>query len=48
MHSAKETMRNKGTRFGYKKFGLISCDGNPYHDIPYSGAKGLAGAHAKI
>ena len=40
-------MRNKGTRFGYKTFVLTSSDGYPYHIIPYSGAKGLAGTPGK-
>ena len=49
MHSAKkkQNMRNKSTRFGYKNFVLTSSDGYPYHAIPYSGAKGLAGTPAK-
>ena len=47
MHSAKQTMRNKSTRFGYKNFVLTSTDGYPYHVIPYSGAKWLAGTLGK-
>ena len=47
MHSAKQTMRNKGTRLGYKNFVLTSRDGYPYHVIPYSGAKRLAGTPDK-
>ena len=45
MHSAKQTMKSKRTRFGYKNFVLTCSDGFPYHVIPYSGsgAKGLAG-----
>ena len=30
MHSAKQTMRNKSVRFGYKSFVLASSDGYPY------------------
>ena len=47
MHSAKQTMRNKSTRFGYKNFVLTSSDGYPYHVIPCSGANGLAGTPGK-
>ena len=47
MHSAKQTMRNKSTRFGYKNFVLTNSDGYPYHVIPYSGDKGLAGTPGK-
>ena len=47
MHSAKQTMSNKGTMFGYKNFVLRSSDGCPYHVIPYSGAKGFAGTAGK-
>ena len=47
MHSPKQTMRNKSTRFGYKNLVLTSSDGSPYHAIPYSGAKGLAGTTGK-
>ena len=43
MYSTKQTKRNKSTRFGYKNFALTSSDGYPYHVIPYSRAKGLAG-----
>ena len=42
MHSAKQTMRNKAIRFGYKNFILSSADGYPYYIIPYAGAKGVA------
>jgi hypothetical protein len=38
-HSAKQTMRQKTVRFGYKNFVLTSSDGYPYHVIPYEGAK---------
>ena len=37
MHSAKQTMRNKSVRFGYKNFVLAGSDGYPYIIIPYSG-----------
>ena len=47
MHSAKQTMRNKGIRFGYKNFVLSSSDGYPYTFIPYGGAKGIAGTPGK-
>ena len=47
IHSAKETMRNKGTRFGYKNLVLTNSDGYPYHVIPYSRDKGLAGTPGK-
>ena len=47
MHSAKQTMRNKSTRFVYKKMVLTSSDGYPYHVIPYSGARTLAGTPDK-
>ena len=47
MHSAKQTMRNKSTRFGYKNFVLKNSDGYPYHVIPYAGAKGLDGTPGK-
>ena len=47
MHSAKQTMRNKGTRFGYKNFVVTSLDGHLYHIIPHCGAKGIAGTPGK-
>ena len=48
MHSAKQTMENKGTRFGYKNFVLTSSDHIiPYHIIPCCGAKGIAGTPGK-
>ena len=47
MHSAKQTMRNKSVRFGYKSFALASSDGYLYHIIPYSGAKGVGGTPGK-
>ena len=47
MHSAKQTMRNKSVRFGYKSFVLASSDGYPYHIIPYSGARGVTGTPGK-
>ena len=47
MHSAKQTMRNKGNRLGYKNFVLTSSDGYPYHIIPYCEAKGIAGIPGK-
>ena len=47
MHSAKQTMRNKATRFGYKNFVLTSSNGYPYHITPYGGAKGIAGTSGK-
>ena len=43
MHSAKQTMRNKDTQFGYKHFVLTSSDGYPYHIIPYCRDEGIAG-----
>ena len=43
MHSAKQTMRKKSVRSGYKSFALATSDGYPYHIIPYSGAKGVGG-----
>ena len=39
MHSAKQTLREKTVRFGYKSFVLTSSDGYCYHTIPYEGAK---------
>ena len=47
MHSAKQTMRKKSVRSGYKSFVLASSDGYPYHIIPYSGAKGVGGTPGK-
>ena len=47
MHSAKQTMRNKSVRFGYKSFVLASSDGYLYHIIPYSGVKGVGGTPGK-
>ena len=49
MHSMqnKQTMRNKGTRFGYKNFVLTRSDGYSYHIIPYCGAKEIAGIPGK-
>ena len=47
MHSAKQTMGNKGNRLGYKNFVLTSSDGYSYHIIPYCGAKGIAGTPGK-
>ena len=47
LHSAKQTMRNKGIRFGYKNFVLSSSDGYPYIIVPYSGAKGVGGTPGK-
>ena len=47
MHSAKQTMRNKSVRFGYKNFVLASSDGYPYILIPYAGAKGIGGTPGK-
>ena len=40
LYSAKQTMRNKSVRFGYKNFVIASSDGYPYHLIPYSGLGG--------
>ena len=42
-HSAKQTMREKSVRFGFKNFCLASADGYPYHILPYCGAKGIGG-----
>ena len=47
MHSAKQTMRNKSIRFGYKNFVLASSDGYPYLLVPYAGAKGIGGTPGK-
>lgn len=47
MHSAKQTMRIKAVRFGYKNFVLASADGYPYLIIPYAGAKGIGGTPGK-
>ena len=47
MYLEKQTMRSKSTWFGYKNFVLASTDGYPYHFIPFSGAKGLAGTPGK-
>ena len=47
MHSAKQTMRVKSVRFGYKNFVLAGSDGYPYHIIPYSGANGIGGSPGK-
>ena len=47
MDSTKKTMRNKGTRFGYKNFVLTSNDVYLYHAISYSEAKSLHGAPGK-
>ena len=47
MHSAKQTMRNKSARFGYKNFVFTSSDGYPYILIPYAGAKGVGGTPGK-
>ena len=33
LHSAKQTMRNKSVRFGYKNFVIALSDGYPYHLI---------------
>ena len=47
MHSAKQTMRNKSVRFGYKNFALASSDVYSYILIPYAGAKGIRGTPGK-
>ena len=47
MHSAKQTIRIKSIRFGYKNFWFTSSDGYPYYCVPYAGAKGVAGTHGK-
>ena len=47
MGSTKQTMRNKGIRFGYKSFVLTISDGYPYHVILNTGAKGLFGTPDK-
>ena len=43
MHSAKQSMRNKGTKFGYKNFVLTIFYGYSYHVSTCSGAQGVAG-----
>ena len=46
--SAKQTLREKTVRFGFKSFILTSNDGYCYHTIPYEGAKtGTTAAGAK-
>ena len=47
MHSAKQRMKDKSIRFGYKNFVLAGSDGFPYHIVPYVGAKGVAGDPGK-
>ena len=47
MHSAKQTMRVKFVRFGYKNFVLISSEGYSYHLILYSGARRIGGTSGK-
>ena len=47
MHIAKQTLRQKSIRFGYKNFWLTSSDGYPYYCVPYTGAKGVAGTPGK-
>ena len=47
MHSAKQTMRNKGTKFGYKNFIFTSSDVYPCHIIRYCRVKGIAGTPGK-
>ena len=48
MHSAKQAIRNKSVRFGYKNFVFASSDGYPYILIPYTGAKGVGGTPGKV
>ena len=47
MHSAKQTMQNKGTQFGYKNFVWKSSDGYPYQIILYCGARRIVGKPEK-
>ena len=47
MHSAKQRMKDKSIRFGYKNFVHAGPDGFSYHIVPYVGAKGVAGDPGK-
>ena len=46
-HSAKQTLRNKTVRFGFKNFVLTDHCGYPYYVLPYVGAKGIHGDKGK-
>ena len=48
MHSAKQRMKDKSIRFGYKIFVLAGPDGFPYHIVPYVSAKGVPGDPGKV
>ncbi|XP_063682586.1 piggyBac transposable element-derived protein 3-like [Bolinopsis microptera] len=47
MHSAKQRMKDKSIRFGYKNFWLVGSSGFPYHCLPYCGKKGIGGDPGK-
>ena len=47
MHSAKQRMKDKSIRFGYKNFWLTGSLGYPYYCVPYCGAKGVGGDPGK-
>jgi hypothetical protein len=47
MHSAKQRMKDKSIRFGYKNFWLVGTSGFPYSCLPYCGAKGIGGDPGK-
>ena len=45
--SAKQRMKDKSIRFGYKNFWLTGSSGYPYYCVPYCGAKGVGGDPGK-